>query len=616
MKVINLERDSKPLFDVSSYFGTKPFSNPRLEQKQVIPLIMQEIAEGQENIIIESPTGSGKSAFAYLIPQITRLDAYVLTHLKGLQDQYASELPEMKVVKGRGNYSCNLDVPPNCFDEELVDEALKLAENSGGNYSDRCSADVAPCTTLKNFNCSFKFSIEDLIENRMKVSDIPTDFCGYYWDLGMALESNFFLTNMNYMASVWPHGYIPQRDLLIVDEAHNLESSLMGHFTLDFSLSDLEKFFGLPTFKEDKGSRLKMLEAWKPSESIKRCMGIPSVPSITTATNERIWKMSAKVFTAYFKELSRVLSKRLLNEKIAEDDVKEANLLLNKLNLLALRMENWKNWVWNKDDELNPRRITFKPLSIKKDAESLIHTSGKQRIFMSATIGDADVFCEELGINSDKTTFIRINYSSFPIENRPIYTHIVGGNLSFKGRTEKDYYLTAKAIKQILWKYPNQKGLILPYTKSNQELLIDSLNKHFPMVARRLRTHSDESKQREEDFKSFDLLNSDDVMISTYANQGYDGKDVAFCIILKVPFRSLGDIQIKKRSELNPKWYKSHTANTLTQMCGRVVRGKENIGHTYIIDPSFTFHYQKGFGNGSLKTEMPKYVCESIESNR
>ena len=69
-------------------------------------------------------------------------------------------------------------------------------------------------------------------------------------------------------------------------------------------------------------------------------------------------------------------------------------------------------------------------------------------------------------------------------------------------------------------------------------------------------------------------------MISTYANQGYDGKDVAFCIILKVPFRSLGDIQIKKRSELNPKWYKSHTANTLTQMCGSCPR--EGKHRTYL----------------------------------
>ena len=54
----------------------------------------------------------------------------------------------------------------------------------------------------------------------------------------------------------------------------------------------------------------------------------------------------------------------------------------------------------------------------------------------------------------------------------------------------------------------------------------------------------------------------------------------------------------------------------LTQMCGRVVRSKTDKGDTYIIDPSFDFHYQKGIGNHPLKTEMPKYVVESIESNR
>ena len=619
LKVIEVYPKTEPRYDVADWFGMKPFISPRIEQKQIIPLILEELANGTKNIIVESPTGSGKSAISYFIPQISGKPSYVLTHLKGLQDQYAEELPIMKVVKGRSNYKCNLNVPANCEDIEVLEKAIEDFKATGVIHSDNCTSDNAPCTKVKNFNCSFKFSIEELHDSDSSFSDNSSNFCGYFSDLAVATKSHFFLTNMNYLASAFPTGNLLQRDLLIVDEAHNLESALMSHYSLDFTLSDLEMFFGVPTRKECKGDnhkterRNRMLEAWSPKSN---SLGFPNIPSIKTNTDNRVWSMSAKVFQMYFQNLSKTLSFRIANEKISENDIQEANILLKKIMLLTEKMNDWENWVWTKNDELNPSRIKFKPLSVKTYAEDVIHSAGNQRVFISATIGDADVFRDELGLDSDSTTFIRINYSSFPIENRPIYTHIVGGNLSYNSKSEMDYFQTAKAIKKIAWRYKGKKGLILPYTKANQEEIIDAINTHFPIVARRIRTHSDEPKQREEDFKSFNSMDSDDILISTYANQGYDGKDVSFCIIVKVPFASLGDIQVKKRTEMNPKWYKSQTANLLTQMCGRVVRSKEDVGDTYIIDPQFLSFFDNKRGGTSLATEMPKYVVESIENYR
>ena len=49
---------TEPRYDVSEWFGEKPFSSPRIEQKQIIPLILEELAKGTKNIIVESPTGS------------------------------------------------------------------------------------------------------------------------------------------------------------------------------------------------------------------------------------------------------------------------------------------------------------------------------------------------------------------------------------------------------------------------------------------------------------------------------------------------------------------------------------------------------------------------------
>jgi Rad3-related DNA helicase len=542
MRTIDVGSEDEPLYDVSEWFIKPPFVSPRKEQSQVIPLIIKELAKGTKNIIVESPTGSGKSALSYMIPKITDLPAYVLTHLKGLQDQYRTELPEMSVVKGRGNYSCWLNVPPNCTDEELVNREVERVQNQGPSDSDRCSSDMAPCKTIKNFNCPFRFSIEELNPEESFFSDNSGDFCGYFNDLHDALFSRYFLTNMNYMASSWVHGHLPQRPLLVVDEAHNLESALMSHFSLDLSLKQIGNFLRDDSSFSDNSSEL--LANWRPNQEVS--WGFPNLPSIRTDTDSRSWSMGAKVFSLYFKSLSGKIAERLERKKIAEDEIKNAEDLVLKLTQMSEWILDWENWVWTKNDELNPSRITFKTLSVRPFAEGLIH----------------------------------------------------------------------KAIKSIAWKHKGEKGLILPYTKSNQQAILDAMNQHFPMVARRLRTHSDDSEEREQDFKSFDLSDSDDIMISTYANQGYDGKDVGFCIIVKVPFRSLGDIQVKKRTEMNDKWYKSQTANTLTQMCGRVVRGRDNKGSTYIIDPTFDFHFDKGIKGDGLRSEMPKYLVESIVSNR
>ena len=68
-KVI-VKQNNVPLWDVSEFFEGTRFSQPRLEQQQVVPLIAQALEDGYENIIIECPVGSGKSAMAMVVPKI------------------------------------------------------------------------------------------------------------------------------------------------------------------------------------------------------------------------------------------------------------------------------------------------------------------------------------------------------------------------------------------------------------------------------------------------------------------------------------------------------------------------------------------------------------------
>jgi len=87
-------------------------------------------------------------------------------------------------------------------------------------------------------------------------------------------------------------------------------------------------------------------------------------------------------------------------------------------------------------------------------------------------------------------------------------------------------------------------------------------------------------------------------------------------VALKTPFPAMGDVRTAIKMKENPSWYKMKTANEITQMLGRVVRSPTDVGHNYIIDPQFWFHYEKGIGNEPLRNFLPKYLVESIAVNR
>lgn len=59
------------------------------------------------HIVINAPTGSGKSTIAAALPRLDEANRYVtLTATKGLQDQYARTFPYLSDLRGMSNYEC------------------------------------------------------------------------------------------------------------------------------------------------------------------------------------------------------------------------------------------------------------------------------------------------------------------------------------------------------------------------------------------------------------------------------------------------------------------------------------------------------------------------------
>jgi ATP-dependent DNA helicase DinG len=171
-----------------------PYAAYRPGQREALEAARQAYKRGKRFVVIEAPTGAGKSGIAVTLGREAK-DAYILTAQKILQDQYGRDFPDLAVVKGRANYPC-----------------LVMDTHAG----------AAPCMAGKKFaaceECSYLIAKED------------------------ALHAGIATLNYSYLlAEINNAGAFQKRDLLILDEAHNTEDALMRFVEVSLSRATLAR---------------------------------------------------------------------------------------------------------------------------------------------------------------------------------------------------------------------------------------------------------------------------------------------------------------------------------------------------------------------------------------
>jgi Rad3-related DNA helicase len=195
----------------------KAFPAPtfRPYQKGAVKSIAEAFESGKRVVLLEAPTGSGKS---YINVSFCRLfKSFYATPQLTLISQIASDpllMNEFALIKGRQNYSCNIDP------ETTVD--MGLCVRSAG-----------------------------------KVCDRFTD-CEYWSAKLKAKRSNEVLTTLSYLimesrAEESPMRLEP-RELCVLDEAHRLAEHLIDSFSVTVS-----KFTVPRVLSESIGRELKFL---------------------------------------------------------------------------------------------------------------------------------------------------------------------------------------------------------------------------------------------------------------------------------------------------------------------------------------------------------------------
>lgn len=536
-------------------YWSLPKYNPRNSQIKLINEINFAIKKGFKYIILEAGTGIGKSAIATTIANMYE-DSYILTMTKQLQEQYLDDFEDMLVeIKGRGNYMCNYK--GNC------DFCIKAEYNLR-----RCS------------DCEFQMAFRKAQEAKNVITNY--DFL-YYAGVANPL--------------------LDPRELLILDEAHNLERKMLMLSSSELEREYISTKFGIDIFEP-------MMHGTKSLNDLKRNpeYWIRLCDDLIKECKKRIKKIEGDAnktvqvtLDEFESDPSKYSNFDYVEKQNLEQDIKSfASISLGLAHKeLIIDLPNNESIMNNKMDI----SAEFKPYSVVDDTQDLLNL-GNVCIFLTGTLGSKDKFCEWNNINPDETYYI-YEKSPFDVAKRPIYTDFVG-RMSGKRRGKIPNWKNPRAIKKIkelLDRHRGQKGVI--HTSSNEQAfwIMDQL-KEYPLSFVG-------GEDRNIILKEFTQSKDNIILIGASIKDGVDFKGdlCRFQIVFKIPYPQLNE-QVKYRRDLDPKWFYYQTVMALMQAYGRGIRDMDDWCVMYIIDSSFRqlFDYNRGFFN--------EYFTEAVQKKK
>jgi ATP-dependent DNA helicase DinG len=538
-----------PLHAYDKYF---PYSKIRDEQRAAIEFAIDAYESGKKYVVLNMGTGCGKSATALTIARYMAshgeytLDdegmplsgAYILTTQKILQQQYVSDFgpgigPSKNLllsIKSSNNYKCGYYPDQSCAESRRLLAQLG-SRVSGTDFQKHCRG-----------HCHYAKDKQNFIESPVSVTNF-----------------SYFFAETMYSKKLVP------RDMLIIDECHNIESELGKFAEVTFS----EKF----------------------AKEVLKCK-IPT--NLKSQSNVFDWvkKTYRPSLNKYIKDLEKtLLSKLTVDNSVGVAELSKQYEMLEKHSSKIetfIEIYSSDNWIVNilepnEAQKRSQRKFEFKPVDIAKFSENQLFKFGGRILLLSATIVDKNIFCQSIGLDPENVSYLSIP-SPFPVENRPIH-YVPIGSMSIKN-IDKSLPILANAIQYLLEQHPNEKGIIHCVNFKIAQYLIENVK------SSRLVTHTSENREQVLN----DHINSSDptVLISPSMMEGVDLANDAsrFQIMCKVPFPHLGDQVIKKRMENNRSWYTYQTIKSIIQAMGRSIRNENDYAVSYILDSDWDYFFR------------------------
>jgi Rad3-related DNA helicase len=386
-----------------------------------------------------------------------------------------------------------------------------------------------------------------------------------------------------FLSDVFYAGTAQKRNLLILDEAHQLESEVGDFRSFTIHRNSL-RFLRMQMPEKD----VEEVETW-----IEFCETL----------RERLADFADKA-EGIIEKSNQKFGMEPYTEKNLIDARERGENLEAVIDDIKANRENWIVSNLMKDESGQLAKATLMPIDVSGYFNPILD-KGSIALFMSATILSKDYLCKTSGLESDKVKFIRIEESDFPIENRPIYLKNVAW---LNAKTMKDSMpALVDAIAEILTEHKDEKGIIHTTSYSQLQSIKEGLEKKYASHAARL-IETGARLDRTEVLESHFQSKKPTVLISPSLHLGVDLKDdlSRFQIIVKVPYPDLTDKKVAKKKEKDPSWYTWNTVLRLVQSYGRSVRSADDHATTYILDSSISFLRK------SAVQLIPKWFEEAI----
>jgi len=507
----------------NNYF---PYSNPREQQTKVIKKVLEEFKNGKKYAIIECGTGVGKSAIGFTIAKALcnnmgfesekEDSAYFLTTQKVLQEQYIKDFSckGLKNLSSSSNYTCTRSGK----NESCKDISTLLKTSDVPKRFESCK-----------YDCIYKIKKSEFIDSKLGITNF-----------------SYFLTEKNLS------GKLPNKKVLIIDEAHNLENELTKFIEITVSENFSEKILKIKVPK-DLNTQFKVFN-WIKKEYLN------SLNSKIRYMENKINELGLKSVLSDFKKINSQYEMMLSHR--------------SKI-LRFVSIYDKDNWIFDLDNSKKQRKFIFKPVDISHYSKDYLLNFADFIVFMSATIISHDGFSTTIGLPIKETVSIK-EKSPFDPKNNPIL-FTPAGSMSFKN-IDQTLPVAIKMINEIIENHKNQKGIIHTHNIKIAEAIKNKIKNKRIIVAY--------GENREESLKKHIKSKNPTILVSPSMSEGVDlkGKLSEFQIICKVPFPYLGDKVTKKKMNKWSWWYDTQTIRTVIQSMGRSIRSEKDEAITYILD--------------------------------
>ena len=539
--------------NLQEYF---PHETMRPQQKYILDEISKN--EDKRYIFLECPTGIGKSAIAKTLANYYN-KSYIMVTTKQLQDQYMSIYNydnEIVSIKGRANYKCK--------------------------YNEKYTVENAPCISgIDHIKCD-------------KGKDCP------YWSLRDAtVKKKSVVSTYQYLLRAFDCAkFWKTRDLMVLDECHELENQIMTWGRLKLNINTLIKE-GIIS-KNDKDHFVSLLLSNNITDYIGQIYH-NVILKWDDAQEEikRIYKYSEDAYDLNDIEYSK-MSSTYEKYKILDIYFRRLDVFIRTYN----DKDNWhvKETIFGEELELIPIKIgdLFNVFLNKKAREKVL--------FMSSSILDIESYIKELRIDRSRCLVLKMD-SYFNPKLAPIINCDVAkmNYLSIKSNIPK----MVNYIDKIIDSHNNEKGIIHTGNYYIARQIYENSKYKDRLI---IKTNNDENNEIL--IKKHINSKKPTILLSPSLTTGLDLYDDLgrFQIIVKLPWKSMKDELIAYKLKFQAKFYTIDMLRTLLQSCGRTIRNDKDWCVTYVLDSSFEF-YMKRYGKYFYPQFLKRIIYNKSDFN-